>query len=414
MTQLLHSLKSYIVLSLSDLTHIKETISRRYDHMTSSERAEILSMAVHNHLNKHLSGIDDTHKTSLKLSILSNTLAKHDYSITRLTIFDAIIDLNLDDVVKTELAENWLFESAHTSVPRKALENYLIQKRSVTGLETDFVNHTFDEGAQFNVEKDDIHSRSLDNKAPFFDHTPSVDVKHFWALKKSRVVAILILFIIIATPSQFLFKSILQPSVEPIRLSSQLDANDYTGMSAMDRIYLIDGIDGYKENDQVNLTLEKSRYPFGLIKKTDSFRFANFDYYAVKNYISQTRKGMIGSSEQFNQIIHEAYLNDIDPLLLFAIIGQEQAFVPNTSTDSLKILNNPYNVYHSWAEYNTTLRDSTQIAINTIKNRLDKAPKSVSAFQWLNETYAEDKNWHNGVSLIYAHLVSIGRDSSIH
>lgn len=402
MTQLLNALKSYIILSLSDLTQIKEAIARRYGHMTSNERAEILSMAVHNHLNKHLSGIDDVHKEALKLTILSNTLAKHHYSITRLTIFDAILDLSLDDAIKTNLAESWLTESAQLSVPRWLLENYMIQKRS------NFIDSVQD----------------IDQPT-YFDDTDSFNNKALpFTLKKwtknplIRIFAVLLILIAIATPAYFALNSALNGAIrsealQVISLTSLLDAKEYTGMSARGRIYLIDDIEGYKKNDHVYLTLKKSRVNFGLVKITDAFRFSNFNYYTVKNYISKTRNGLIGSSEQFNQIIHEAYLNDIDPLLLFAIIGQEQGFVPSSSANSVKILNNPYNVYHSWAEYNTSLRDSTQIAINTIKNRLNTAPISASPFKWLNMTYAEDTNWHNGVRLIYAHLISIGRESSI-
>ena len=416
MTQLLNALKSYIILSLGDLIQIKDTIARRYGHMTSTERAEILSMAVHNHLNKHLDGIDDAHKESLKLSILSQTFAQHRYSITRLTIFDAILDLNLDDAIKTDLAQSWLTESAQMSIPRWTLEDYVILKRI----------HSESIANQLNQSKSDDQINTEDtirniSQPTYFDDSNRYNQKYNtmpfkkWLFKPLiGILASVLLVLIFSTPVYFLLRRPLQPSTfQNITLTNLLDVKDYKGLSAIGGIYLIDGIEGYKTDDQVYLTLKKTRYNFGLMKITDAFRFESFDYYAVKNYISKTRNGLIGSSEQFNQIIHEAYLNDIDPLLLFAIIGQEQAFVPNSSTDSLKILNNPYNVYHSWVEYNTNLRDSTQIAINTIKNRLNKAPFSASAFKWLNMTYAEDTNWHNGVSLIYTHLVSIGRTSSI-
>ncbi len=410
MTQLLNTLKSYIILSLSDLTHIKDTIARRYGHMTSTERAEILSMAIHNHLNKHLDGIDDAHKETLKLTILSQTLAKHSYSITRLHIFDAILDLELDDAIKTDLAESWLSESAQLSVPRWTVEDYVAIKR----MQLETVAHPLntDERTPYDSQKD-IDDADQDINHPFY-----FDDSERYEKKKMRysvgIFAIVLMLLIFATPTYFFLKSAFQASpVQNITLTNVFGSKDYYNLSVVGGIHLIARVDGYKSGEQVNLTLEKKRFDFGLMRKTDAFRFESFDYYAVKHYILNTRNGLIGSSEQFNQIIHEAFLNDIDPLLLFAIIGQEQAFVQDNSTYSAKILNNPYNVYHSWMEYNTTLRDSTQIAINTIKNRLNKAPFSASAFKWLNMTYAEDTNWHTGVRLIYAHLVSIGRTSSI-
>lgn len=410
MTQLLNTLKSYIILSLNDLTHIKDTIARRYGHMTSIERAEILSMAIHNHLNKHLEGIDDAHKETLKLTILSETFAKHRYSITRLNIFDAILDLELDDAIKTDLAESWLSESAQLSVPRWTVEDYVAMKR----IQLETVAHPLntDVRAPYVAQKVVVEPVQDINHPIYFDDSESYEKKKIRF--SVGIFASVLLILIFATPTYFFLKSAYQPGlVQNIALTSEIGSKEHYGLSLLGGIHLIARVDGYKSGEQVNLTLEKKRFDFGLMRKIDAFRFENFDYYAVKHYILNTRNGLIGSSEQFNQIIHEAYLNDIDPLLLFAIIGQEQAFVQDNSDYSAKILNNPYNVYHSWMEYNTTLRDSTQIAINTIKNRLDNAPYSASAFKWLNTTYAEDTNWHTGVRLIYAHLVSIGRTSSI-
>lgn len=81
-----------------------------------------------------------------------------------------------------------------------------------------------------------------------------------------------------------------------------------------------------------------------------------------------------------------------------------------------KIIHNPYNVYHSWVDYNTNLVDATQIAINTIKSRLKTKPSNTSSFEWLNLIYAEDPNWHLGVKAMYNHLCVIGRSekASIH
>jgi hypothetical protein len=282
------------------------------------------------------------------------------------------------------------------------VEDYVALKR--IQLETEHVPYNFQKDTEVSVQ--DI------NQAVYFDDSEKYEKKE--SRYSVGIFAIVLIVLIFATPTYFFLKSAYQSNpVQNITLTSEIGSIEHYGLSLLGGIHLIARVDGYKSGERVNLTLEKKRFDFGLMRKTDAFRFESFDYYAVKHYILNTRNGLIGTSEQFNQIIHEAYLNDIDPLLLFAIIGQEQAFVQDNSNYSAKILNNPYNVYHSWMEYNTTLRDSTQIAINTIKNRLNKAPFSASAFKWLNMTYAEDTNWHTGVRLIYTHLVSIGRTSSI-
>ena len=81
---------------------------------------------------------------------------------------------------------------------------------------------------------------------------------------------------------------------------------------------------------------------------------------------------------------------DIHPLFLFAITGQEQAFVPRTHKLAKQIANNPFNVYYSWKEYNTTIEQSARIAANTINRLSEDRPYNIDAITWINREYAED------------------------
>ena len=393
MNELLYALRTYIILSIQDLTKIKTSISRQYAHLTDFERAEMLSLAVHTLLDKHLLGIESSQLESIKLQILTDTLARHVYEITRYDIFESIFKQPLSDETKLTLAESWLAETVKIPVPKWALEDYLSTRL------TPLKNMT-----------------SITPKNSVFETTVS---KMKWQINYesfnrflSRIfprvtVSLMVLFILIFV-LQF-FTSINKNSQISSKLILTQDYSAYQGFSALDRVYLIDHISGSKTDDSVMLTLHKQVLPFGVRTQISRFSYEPFDYFKVKHYIAGARNGLIGLPEHYNRVLHVAYLNNIDPLLLLAIIGQEQAFVQMDSNQSNTIINNPYNVYHSWSEYNTTLRDSTQIAINTIKNRLSNAPLNVSPFSWLNAIYAEDPNWHNGVRLIYAHLDAIGR-----
>ncbi len=144
-----------------------------------------------------------------------------------------------------------------------------------------------------------------------------------------------------------------------------------------------------------------------ITSKINPFPYQRINTLALKNYLINERQALIGESPYFNQIMIKAQYNDIDPLLLFAIIGQEQGFVPKDSEYSSTIINNPFNVFYSWENYNTTLEDSTQIAINTIKKSLQNHQTQDNVFIHLNQTYAEDQNWSQGVELIYHQLSRI-------
>lgn len=393
MNELLDALRTYIILSMQDLTRIKTSLSRQYAHLTDLERAEMLSMAVHNLLDKHLAGIDATYLQTIKVQILTDTLAKHVYEITRYDIFESIFKQELSNETKLILAESWLAESARILVPTWALEEYLnngiVPLKKATPLSVD--------------------PSSVKRVVIAFKWRISYEAfNRFLSRVFPKLVIVLASFFAIVFAARF-FVNVNEKPPTIINLIAQQDYSTYQGMSALDRVYLIDRISGFTNENAVTLNLQKQTLPYGIQTQISHFHYKSFDYFTVKHYIAGARNGLIGLPEHFNRVLHIAYLNNIDPLLLLAIIGQEQAFVKMDSDLSNRIINNPYNVYHSWSEYNTSLRDSTQIAINTIVNRLSTAPLDESPFRWLNTVYAEDPNWHNGVRLIYGHLVDIGR-----
>lgn len=125
----------------------------------------------------------------------------------------------------------------------------------------------------------------------------------------------------------------------------------------------------------------------------------------LKGYLKRNNS-MLANDPYFSAIIDAAAQMDINPLLLFAITGQEQGFVKRGSENAALIVNNPFNVYHSWADYNTNIKDSALIAANTIYKQLDKRPAKTDPFKWLNKVYAEDPKWHVGVEQIFLSLDS--------
>ncbi len=97
-------------------------------------------------------------------------------------------------------------------------------------------------------------------------------------------------------------------------------------------------------------------------------------------------------------LVEVASSYNVNPLLLVAITGQEQGFVPMDHQDAKSILNNPFNVYESWMDYNTDFEDSCKIAAATIVNLSKDRPDDTDPIEWINRKYAEDENWHLGVT----------------
>jgi hypothetical protein len=135
-------------------------------------------------------------------------------------------------------------------------------------------------------------------------------------------------------------------------------------------------------------------------------KYRDIDQAAVKAYL-RSRDGLLAEEPYFSAIVDSAKNHDVNPLLLFAIVGQEQGFVPKSNKNARQIANNPFNVFHSWQEYNTDIRDSSDIAARTISRRVNARPEGHEPFDWLNKKYAEDPNWGNGVKRLFDKLSSL-------
>lgn len=130
------------------------------------------------------------------------------------------------------------------------------------------------------------------------------------------------------------------------------------------------------------------------------YQFHEVDADKLKAYL-ETRSSLLVEPQYFDAIVAAAEQFNISPVLMFAITGQEQGFVPREHEQAEKIANNPFNVFHSWQDYNTTIEKSSEIAGRTIVNLSKDRPENVDAITWINRKYAEDPNWSKGVISLF-------------
>lgn len=135
-------------------------------------------------------------------------------------------------------------------------------------------------------------------------------------------------------------------------------------------------------------------------------QYAAIDSTAVKAYL-RGRDALLAEEPYFGAIVESARAHNVHPLLLFAIVGQEQGFVPKTNKKAKEIANNPFNVFHSWEDYNTDIGDSSNIAAKLIARLGRERPEGQEPFSWFNATYAEDPAWSDGVRSLFAKLNSL-------
>ncbi|RJE90201.1 hypothetical protein D3P07_08300 [Paenibacillus sp. 1011MAR3C5] len=119
----------------------------------------------------------------------------------------------------------------------------------------------------------------------------------------------------------------------------------------------------------------------------------------------ESKSSILADSPYIDAIMKTAKEFDIHPAFLIAITGQEQGFVPRKHERAKEIANNPFNVFHSWQAFNTSIEQSSQIAARTITRLSKDRPSDVDPFTWINREYAEDPNWSKGVRTIFASII---------
>ncbi|OBZ17374.1 hypothetical protein [Bacillus sp. FJAT-26390] len=134
-------------------------------------------------------------------------------------------------------------------------------------------------------------------------------------------------------------------------------------------------------------------------------RYDEFDRARLVEFL-ESNSSILAEKPYFDAIIKAAQSFDIHPALLFAITGQEQGFVPKTNKLHKQIANNPFNVFHSWKEFNTNIGQSSEIAARTVFNLSKGRPADVDPFTWINRKYAEDPNWSDGVRTIFGKIMA--------
>jgi hypothetical protein len=123
----------------------------------------------------------------------------------------------------------------------------------------------------------------------------------------------------------------------------------------------------------------------------------------LKDFL-KSRNSLLAEEPYLSTILAVSKDFNLNPLVMFAITGQEQSFVPKSSENAYAIANNPFNVFNSWKKYNTNIEDTSNIAARTIVNLCKNRPDNMDAFTWVNRKYSEDKDWSKAVRSIFKQL----------
>lgn len=131
---------------------------------------------------------------------------------------------------------------------------------------------------------------------------------------------------------------------------------------------------------------------------------------ALLRYL-QSKGSALATPERVRTLVEVAREYQVNPLLLVAITGQEQSFVPAAEPQAELVVANPFNVFGCWCWYRPGLRTAAAYAAATVVRLLQTGPPpGFSAIQWLNTPlnpggeYATDPRWWVGVTAFFEEL----------
>ena len=137
----------------------------------------------------------------------------------------------------------------------------------------------------------------------------------------------------------------------------------------------------------------------------DYLMYKNVNITNLKDFL-KSRNSLLAEEPYLSTILSVSKDFNLNPLVMFAITGQEQSFVPKDCENAYEIANNPFNVFNSWKKYNTSIEDTSNIAARTIVNLCKNRPNNMDAFTWVNRKYSEDQSWSKAVRSIFKQLES--------
>ncbi|MCB2289345.1 hypothetical protein LGK97_06145 [Clostridium sp. CS001] len=402
MKNVIENLKVSSVITKEEIERIKLYVKKKYPNNSSKENAIILSNTIYQIIDCNLEGINVENKQNIKRNILQSTILSDKKSILKWDVFNACTtELKENPQMKTFII-SWINKNQKNTISQESFEEYVASIDNTNdGIDLSYLDIKLPPRYEVAKHREFKYNRLLSLKLNFKNQIlkfkkeaslnfHSVSDKIGILLEGvsskilSRKVTLSILTLLILSLYS-LNNLVMDSSMLKGRLKNKsLVVQNHAPSIDISELYVIDAM---------------SHHPH----LPDYFNYKDIDKGKLLAFLN-TRNSILAQEPYFSAIIRSSKEFNLNPHILFAITGQEQSFVPKNHEDSQKIANNPFNVFHSWQEYNTDIYDSSRIAARTVINLAKDKPADMDIFNWINTKYASDKSWGNGVKEIFEEL----------
>lgn len=405
MLEVVENLSSKKILGNRDIHILREYIRKKYPGADLKERSAILANAVHKVIDGHIREFEERNRAEIRNNLLRRAIRNNNYEISAADVFKVFF-------VTQKFGENllnslvsWINRQQEIPVSRETVSQFFNKIRrgndNLSDSELELALKSF-------KKSDQPERRCQKNKLLLVAEKP------------------------LASPAKFVVDTVFKGQIYKIKQTLPVAAEAFARvrqwipeltyrLSPGKRVYhkmlaatlavsclvifqplkdLIAPSFGW-QTGKTRVVNRNPDYPTNPLP--EELKYRPVDILKLRNYLLD-RNSLLADEPYLTTIIKTAEDFNINPLLLFAITGQEQSFVPRTEINAGKIANNPFNVHNSWYEYNTDIQDSARIAAITIINLSENRPPAVDPISWINRKYSEDINWWVGVRRIFEEL----------
>ncbi|MCY6960178.1 hypothetical protein [Clostridium brassicae] len=369
MNDVFNELDKIKILDKDNILTFKNYINKKYPKNPPTENAKILSETINKIIYTNLEGLPDDLKLPIKNDIIKNTLSKGKVSITLCDIFQTCIGSENIGKDFTQELINWIDLKITIQTSKEHLYDYLESNGfkivNSTNQPEDLLYHE----DNFIIEDNTADLSTNENaKSKGFVFNYLSDFKNF------KKIGYLILVAIIIIP-----------------LCNINKVSCFNKKTNQEKRIVKSGKKEFISTKYPNLHIPKY------------MRYTEINKEKLRTFLEK-KNSLLSKEPYFSTILSVSKEFNLNPIVLFSITGQEQSFVPRSNSNAYKIANNPFNVFHSWKEYNTDINDTARIASRTVINLSKNRPENKDPFEWIGRKYAEDKNWGKGVKSIFENL----------
>lgn len=361
-----------MILSPRDVGHIRRYVKRKYAELPAERHAEIIADAVKRIIYKQLPAFDEPLRRQLADELIRSVVLTGRRPVAASDVLQRVMQLDWRQDERLHAVQTWTADRLGCALTKDALTAVL---DTSAGGETAWQQLSAAAEAYVPPAPDTGEPAGrtpLGELVPLFRPHPA---------RKQRLALVVLALLLTAGMTAYGLASSTAPPAE---------------------VLIPPPIPESASHDYILTPTPASRVPGNELPV--SLRYTAVDTDKLQQYL-EAKQSMLRYEPYFDTLLKTAETFDIHPLLLFAITGQEQAFVPEDHEQAERIANNPFNVYHSWQDFNTTIEHSAAIAARTIIRLSRDKPEERDPVEWINREYAEDPNWHKGVNLLFGAML---------